>query len=426
MDEYKKYLAEQILTEDKVITYRYLSRALKVHVNTAKQMLYDFYKWQNDKRPGAVHATYLVYGTKKVEETNGHIQHDGDVEMTSSMPEVESLAEEVPVFTLSMVAEDKLNDVLSQYEHVSALHVYSLGPQPVKDWQLLSDAARSTSEFAAANDSEASRKIFGSIISPYVRRRERKGAASAAQPAATAKIKDEPKVKEEAAPTPPGKEAAASAASSAASSAVTKKSTPGLKRGGSGGIMQSFAKAAAMPKKPKSSQPATPSAAEDSGSMQALSDDGEDDSTAMPEPQEETATARNRRKEREAELRRMMEEDDEEPEETPDTPMEEPEEEPPAEPEPEKEPEPAEVVSSTGDGRKRGKRRVMRKKQILDDQGYLVTIQEPGWESFSEDETPAPPKKKAETSAPSSQSAKPKKSGPKGSQGSIMSFFSKK
>lgn len=58
----------------------------------------------------------------------------------------------------------------------------------------------------------------------------------------------------------------------------------------------------------------------------------------------------------------------------------------------------------------------------------LVTIQEPAWEEFSEDEAPPPPAKVAKTSsAPSSgsQAAKPKKPAPKG-QGNIMSFFSKK
>jgi len=55
-----------------------------------------------------------------------------------------------------------------------------------------------------------------------------------------------------------------------------------------------------------------------------------------------------------------------------------------------------------------------------------VTIQEAGWESFSEDEPPPPTKPKTISSAPSTQTtAKAKKGGPKG-QGSIMSFFSKK
>ncbi len=68
----------------------------------------------------------------------------------------------------------------------------------------------------------------------------------------------------------------------------------------------------------------------------------------------------------------------------------------------------------------------MLKKQIMDDQGYLVTIQEPGWESFSEDEAP-PPQPKARSAAAATQPAsKVKKPAGKGGQGSIMSFFGKK
>ncbi|RFN40865.1 DNA polymerase delta subunit 3 [Fusarium flagelliforme] len=68
----------------------------------------------------------------------------------------------------------------------------------------------------------------------------------------------------------------------------------------------------------------------------------------------------------------------------------------------------------------------MKKKRILDDQGYMVTIQEPGWESFSEDEAPPPAKKTAPAPTPSSSTgSKAKKPAPKG-QGNIMSFFAKK
>lgn len=138
--------------------------------------------------------------------------------------------------------------------------------------------------------------------------------------------------------------------------------------------MQSFAKAASKPKKANTPQPTTASATEDS-SMPALSDDGEDDSMAMPEPTGESETARKSRKERQEELKRMMEEssEDEEPEKE-DTPMEEPEDElPMPEPEENADPKPAEVISSTGDGRRRGKRRVMKKKTVMDEQGYLGT-----------------------------------------------------
>ncbi len=72
----------------------------------------------------------------------------------------------------------------------------------------------------------------------------------------------------------------------------------------------------------------------------------------------------------------MMEEDDDdedEPEERAESPVEEPvedeveevQEAPPAKDEPK------EIISASSDGRKRGKRRVMKKKQIMDDQGYL-------------------------------------------------------
>ena len=57
----------------------------------------------------------------------------------------------------------------------------------------------------------------------------------------------------------------------------------------------------------------------------------------------------------------------------------------------------------------------------------IVTIQEAGWESFSEDDTPKPPAKRpTPSSTPASSGAKPKKSVGKGAQGSIMSFFAKK
>ncbi len=42
---------------------------------------------------------------KAVEARNGA---DGDVEMTSSMPDVDSLADDVAAFTLSLVQEDRL------------------------------------------------------------------------------------------------------------------------------------------------------------------------------------------------------------------------------------------------------------------------------------------------------------------------------
>lgn len=298
-------------------------------------------------------------------------------------------------------------------------------------------------DIPAEEDSVSPPNTLGPIRNPYVRRRERRVTSAKSAPISRqasvkpAPTKIEPAIKDKEEPKADQKPASKEPTSATSVPSGAKKSVP--KRGATGGIMQSFAKAASKPKSSTASQPSVPSLTNES-SMQALSDDGEDDSVALPQPEQENETARKNRKDRQDKLKRMMEEssEDEEPEKE-DTPMEEPEDEAPIPEVEKKEDEPVEVISSTGDGRRRGKRRIMKKKTAMDDQGYLgksyvflqgvassntysVTVQEPGWESFSEDEPAPPAKKKAEIT---SQPAKPKKAAPKG-QGNIMSFFGKK
>lgn len=73
-------------------------------------MLYEFHRNQNAKRPGAVHATYLVYGTKRPSGELPTSQNgtDGDVEMSSSPPDIEPCTEVVPTSTLSLVPEEQI------------------------------------------------------------------------------------------------------------------------------------------------------------------------------------------------------------------------------------------------------------------------------------------------------------------------------
>ncbi|KAK7955621.1 uncharacterized protein PG986_004843 [Apiospora aurea] len=447
MDDYKNFLAQQILTEDKLVsvpaipatswlplpreptpanlqpkvTYRTLSRTLKVHVNLAKQMLYDFHKSQNDKNPGSLNATYLVYGTRKPSD-----EQDGDVEMTDSVSDKnETFSETVPTRTLALIREEMLPDTLRQYDEVTSIHVYSLAPHPMKDLQFLSDAAQQVVNMSIEEDfSPGANKTYGTIRNPNARKRERRAGAPApapakAQPKAPVRQETKPVVKEE-----------PKAAATTTAKKVAANSAPGLKRqGSSGGIGQMFAKAASRPKKP-----AAPEKPEEVPTP-ALSDEGEDDDEPMPEAAKQKVEEDGKsRRDRQAELRRMMDESDGEEEEEsmskPESPAEEPmdEDTAPAEPEAKAaEEEPAEVVASTGGGRRRGRRRVTKKKQIMDDQGYLVTIQEPGWESFSEEDVPAPRPQKAKPAAAekAAPAGKAKKAAPKG-QGNIMSFFGKK
>ncbi|KAI1426649.1 DNA polymerase subunit Cdc27 [Xylaria sp. FL1777] len=442
MEDYKQYLAQKILTEDQVVTYRLLSRALKIHVNTAKEMLYDFHKWQNDKRPGALHAIYMIYGTK-----SRPVQQDEDVEMTDSQVSEAMdapFSDLVPTYSLSLVSQEQLQESLSQYSDVASIHVYSLAPHPLKDLQILTDTARQVLEISTTDNIPNSSKVYGTIANPNVRKRERRGGPVPVPNASQPQSESKPIVKQEAKPAAAVvvKEEPKDVSKPTAAPGPVKKSTPAasLKRQGSSGISQMFAKAAAKPKKPvtkaaeSSATTAATSSAEDNQTTEAMSDDGEDDADPISGVKNENNSVRQARKDREEELRRMMEEsdDDEEPEKTADSPEEDPMDEEPPLPEPEQElkaEEPAEVVSSTSGGRRRGRRRVTRKKQIMDEKGYLVTIQEPGWESFSEDEAPAPPPKakQQQQSAKPEPTAKPKKgAASKGAQGNIMSFFSKK
>ena len=53
-------LEEFVFEERKAVTYKWLSRALSVHVNVAKQMLFAF----AEKNSGKVDLVYLVAGSK--------------------------------------------------------------------------------------------------------------------------------------------------------------------------------------------------------------------------------------------------------------------------------------------------------------------------------------------------------------------------
>ncbi|KAK4176011.1 putative DNA polymerase subunit delta-3 [Triangularia setosa] len=415
MDTYLKHLSETVLAEDKVVDYLLLSQALQVPVNTAKQMLYEFHRTQNVKRPGSVHATYLIYGVKH----NNNSQNGTDEEM----PDADSVTDAVPVYHLHLVAEEKLGDVLAEYEEVTTIHVYSVAPHPIKDMALLADLAHEVRS--------SDKKVPPNIVNPNVRTRERRGSGLKATNASVATVKQQPKVdskiKEEPEPAEEAKSAVKTEKTAkTTSSAPAKKPAPAK----SAGIMAAFSKAASLPKKePKSSKSASPAVTETN--TPALSDE-DDDEEEMPQPKPRVKPGFKTKKQREEDLRRMMEEDDEEEAstsegaETPEEPEPEPEPMEVEEEAPEPVQEEKEVVETTGNGRRRGKRRIMRKKQIMDEQGYLVTIQEPGWESFSEDEDLPPPKVvKTTSSASSTQASKVKKGAAKG-QGSIMSFFSKK
>ncbi|KAJ8067777.1 hypothetical protein OCU04_003378 [Sclerotinia nivalis] len=462
MADFRSYLAASILTEDKVVTYRLLSRVLKVHVNAAKEMLFEFHRVQNAKKPGTIHATYLIAGTKRKQAPTAiEVEKDGeDYYMPSSpfvgssMPQPDGGTGQGSILSITLAREEDLDTIRSQFEHISSIHIYSLGPHPLKEIQLLSDSTREIQTLLKSEDPFESYHKYGIITNPNAKRRTRKAPPIAAnaptavptRPAATksklnevqeaskssssSSKKPEPKSQPSNAKDffgNKGKEKtkintqSESTKAESTTAPSSKESTPAppanLKRESSS-IFKAFAKT--QPKKAKIEETDSSAKEEDTPMKDASDDDDEDTWMPAPVSKETKANDRKSRKETQERLRKMMEDDDEEEEEeeaapspAPETPIEESEEEKAKEEEP---------VTTTSNGRRRGRRRVMKKRTVKDEDGYLVTKQEQAWESFSEDEPPLAPKAKA--SVPTT--SKSKKDAPKKGQGNIMSFFGKK
>lgn len=128
---HRQWLAAQVLSDEQTISYRALARALKVHVNAAKRMLYDFHAHENAKKPGSVHATYLLAGNKEVKEscppTNGQngTKHEDDPMPSSPPPFTSSMmqssqqngdgeeAEVSSIRTITLVREESLDGMVA-------------------------------------------------------------------------------------------------------------------------------------------------------------------------------------------------------------------------------------------------------------------------------------------------------------------------
>ncbi|KAG9677172.1 hypothetical protein KCU99_g2044, partial [Aureobasidium melanogenum] len=449
-NDYSEYLSANVLNDGQTVSYRTLSRALRVHNNLAKQMLYDFHRSQNNKLPKSLHATYLVTGTQSLlpqQAENDTLETQDASDKTLQTSPAHQTPAAYQATSLLLVDEDNLDTAKSTFDHVLSIHVYSIQPSKINDLHVLTECNRAIMAAAINEDLLDTYKQYGVIQNAQVKRRsmrnqhhqkeqpaqkatpsnlDTKAAKSMFSSSRPAAKKDASKDTTNSAKSTPDSSQASTQAS--AKPAATK--TAPLKREGSS-LFKAFAKA-----KPKTLSQATESSAEPSpgvGSaakedeaMHDLSDEeADDEDAAMLDEGAITETGGKSKKEREDELRRMMDMEDEPMIDAPTKAVaaevsERAEDEPDSKPEAQTKAEPEETVT-VSDGRRRGRRRVMKKKTVQDEEGYLVTREEAAWESFSEEE-PAPKKAKVSV-APTT--AKTKKAAPKG-QGNIMSFFSKK
>lgn len=372
-------------------------------------MLFDFHQKQNAKKPGSVHATYLLTGTrlppKSQQQLTADSQDGEDAVMQSSPPipqssapqATEDDAQPTPIKSILIVKEEHLDQAKATFEYITGTHVYSLSAGALSDLNLLQECNRKITAECASEDPLETWKQYGTIRDPNCRRRTQKrpptvaSAPSAKEPATKpepvpALEKQSTKASNESEPssakaTPvPEKDTDASKKKTATKPVTTKRQPSD--------IFKSFAKGANKKKAASTESSAAPSpapapAAAEDESMGGMSDDDIDNAAEDEEIQVDAGTGKSK-KDREADLKAMMDAEDEPMEDAAegasDEAIETPKEETIDAPEEAKVEEPKETMT-VENGRRRGKRRVMKKKTVKDDEGYLgesllITISE--------------------------------------------------
>ncbi|XP_076969697.1 DNA polymerase delta subunit 3 isoform X2 [Tamandua tetradactyla] len=129
---YLENIDEFVMDQNKIVTYKWLSYTLGVHVNQAKQMLYDYVERKRKENSGAqLHVTYLVSGSLIQNEYSYH--------------------------KVAVVREDKLEAVKSKLAVTASIHVYSIqkamlkdsGPLFNTDYDILKSNLQNCSKFSA-------------------------------------------------------------------------------------------------------------------------------------------------------------------------------------------------------------------------------------------------------------------------------------
>ena len=253
---------------------------------------------------------------------------------------------------------------------------------------MLSETNNVISDHSNTANSDHAKIEYGGIVNLAVRRKDRKGSkmASATNPTKMhfASQKPVPSIPPTSSQLKNKASGSPSSSQGTSKSSGQKSSMSGTKARGS--IMQTFAKAAES-KRTQAPQLVQAQATESSSPAMVSDDDGEDGhSQILPLPKASAggAAAQKARSGREEELRRMMEDDDESGAEEARNSFNGRR----AEPSPNSEvigagdtagqqgpgpgdSQPSELVSISGDGRKRGKRKIIKKRQVQDDEGYF-------------------------------------------------------
>ncbi|GLB41826.1 putative DNA polymerase subunit Cdc27 [Lyophyllum shimeji] len=202
------YLTKQIFIEKNIVTYRSLSRELRLHVNTAKNELAIYH----DNAPyhsQTSAATYLLCGeaAPPAEPEDVNMDFDFGADMGG---EYENDGDEVPQKKVLLVNERDLDTAKLHFRRLDSIHIYSLAPSPLIDAGLICTPTEKVREADRGKDAKEMVKIVGKIVSSDVKivQQTKKATKPSRQPvagpsrlkpgaadvAATSRTKDQDKV----------------------------------------------------------------------------------------------------------------------------------------------------------------------------------------------------------------------------------------
>ncbi|XP_029139883.1 DNA polymerase delta subunit 3 [Protobothrops mucrosquamatus] len=453
---YLENIDEFVTDQNRVVTYKWLSFTLGVHVNQAKQMLYDYIERKRKENAGAqLHVTYLLAGNLV---QNGHTYHK-----------------------VAVVKEDKLEAMKAKLSTVASVHVYSIqkallrdsSPLFNTDYDILKTNLQNCSKFSAiccaaavprpvAEDSQAETPAQGPPQPPPTTKGPDAPVLNGQAPGTSSKQ-----------PTQPAKGILGMFAAKPAprpknghkEAHLDVKETPGAsttnsKAPAKGNTLNNFFGKAAISAGKASPEPEQQKE-ERSVAKPAVPSTDSKSPPSHEKPSKEAEPARGQPREKRRAKRADMEEEEEEEEEkgagrlkkkrrrikpprsdsssdeegAPSSPAAS--EDSPPEPAQKPQPQPAPAPASVGE-KKRKRKRVLKSRTFVDDEGCIVTEKAYESESCTESEedlrTKAGTARKAPPAAAKKDPKEEKRSTKKGGlvpaklnkQASIMGFFQKK
>ncbi|TRM65509.1 DNA polymerase subunit Cdc27-domain-containing protein [Schizophyllum amplum] len=164
------YITRQLYTQKNIVTYRSLSRALGIHVNSAKNEL-AHYLANGSKQPTRPVATYLVSGSIARVQKSGY---DDTMDVDAPPDEEDdgfsdSDADDAEQATMILARDEDLEDVKAEFATIYCVHLYSLSPAPIHDAGLLTAPTAEVVRKIDAEKDHAFAETVGRIISPAVK-----------------------------------------------------------------------------------------------------------------------------------------------------------------------------------------------------------------------------------------------------------------